>query len=108
MNAPATTAPGSRADLEVVLADPVLLRAEFDGIIAASWSDPPDPPDPSPPGRWAPPVLAPEPRGPRPRPVAEPGPQRGGADVPDPREVGRQRSPPVQPVDTRRDSWSST
>ena len=49
MGTMATTAPAQDEQLAAVLADPALLRAEFDAIIATSWptaAEPPDPPTP--------------------------------------------------------------
>jgi hypothetical protein len=75
------------AFLDLVSRDDDLVRAEFDGLVAACWQDPPPsfPAPPRPHGRppaWpAPPPAQP----PAPAPVPPPAPARG-----------RQRSPPTE------------
>ncbi len=86
-------AKGSHAqvDLDALLDDPFLLRAEFDAIIATSWPDPPrNPPAP----RKAPPVLAPEARVPGPPFHTSGSPRAADMVPPGPTPPRRGRSPP--------------
>jgi hypothetical protein len=76
--------------LALVYADPALLRAEFDAIIAAAWSSPP-PPDHTPPADAEPPPGRAVPDPPRNeffRPSVHGGFRQRGA---------RTRSPPHRP-----------
>ena len=95
---PLTTCPADRDEaLRLVLADPDLLRAEFDAIVALSWPSRADPPSPPPGAPGAPAGLVPgsgrgRAGGPR-------DPVRGYDGAAEVREAvpGRERSPPGRP-----------
>ena len=78
--------------VDLICADPQWLDAEFDALIAASFSEPPASPPPAPP-RVPPRPGIPRPtcRRPSPGPVAVTSPATRPAH-------GRQRSPPVHPL----------
>ena len=87
-----STREADAAFADLICADPQLADAEFDAIIAASFSEPPSPPPP------APPRVPPRPGTPPP-PSRRPAP--GLAGLPSPvtgPEHGRQRSPPAHPL----------
>jgi hypothetical protein len=74
---------------DLICTDPQWLRAEFDALISASFSEPPGPPPP------APPRVPPRPGPPAP-PSRRPAPGPAGTTVPAAGpEYGRQRSPPA-------------
>jgi hypothetical protein len=88
MNLATREADAAFADL--ICADPQWLDAEFDALIAASFSEPPAPPPP------APPRVPPRPGTPPPpsrRPA--PGQAAATADPASGAHHGRQRSPPA-------------
>ena len=84
-----STREADAAFAHLICADPQWLRAEFDALISASFSEPPAPPRP------APPRVPPRPGNPCPpsrRPAPHPAAITSAATGP---EHGRQRSPPV-------------
>ena len=84
-----STREADAAFADLICADPQWLRAEFDALISASFSEPPAPPRP------APPRVPPRPGNPCPpsrRPAPYPAAITSAATGP---EHGRQRSPPA-------------
>jgi hypothetical protein len=85
-----TTREADAAFADLICADPQWLDAEFDALIAASFSEPPAPPPPAPPRVPPRPGSTPPPsRRPAPGPVAAASPAAAGPGH------SRQRSPPA-------------